>query len=111
MKREDLQIGDIVVVETSWFDRPTVHYVVTEVNNTRYLVSFYGDVNCGDRPAGFYDLDGGDLPHGTILVARPTHPHWAFGRNYFYQEEYMNETPRPYFEILYKREDAEKYLD
>lgn len=99
MRREDLELGDIMVVETAWLGRPTVHYVLTEVKGKRYFCSFYGDVNCGDKPAGWYNAEG-ELPDGCILVARPTHPNNVFSRDYF-----------KCFDILYKRDDAEDFLD
>lgn len=109
MRREELELGDIVVVETAWLGRPTVHYVLTEVKGKRCFCSFYGDVNCGDKPAGWYEAEG-ELPDGCILVARPTHPHNAFSRDYFGYDSWDELREHPYFEILFKREDAESFL-
>lgn len=107
MKREELKIGDIIVVECAWLGRPTVHYVLTEVKGQRVFCSFFGDVNCGDRPAGWYEAEG-DIKDEIILVARPNRPQVAFSRNYFHKPSYSD---MPDFEILYKREDAEQFLD
>lgn len=107
LKRDDLRVGDIVVVETAWLGRPTVHYIMTELNGQRILCAFHGDVNCGERPSGWYEAKG-ELPSGTILVARPTHPYNVFSREYFKKDSWND---NPWFEILYKRDDAEDFLD
>jgi len=96
MKRTDLRVGDIVVVKDVFLgDRPTCHYIVTEVNGKKVLSSFYGDVNCGPFPCGWLMYGEEELPYGTILIARPKHPYGVFSRQYDNEE---------WFEILYKEE-------
>ena len=108
MKRNELKIGDIIVVETAWLGRPTVHYVLTEVNGEKIFCSFFGDVNCGDTPAGWLGYNDDGLPSGCILVARPKEAYSAFSRDYFGKS--FGDWGEPIFDILYKREDCEKYL-
>lgn len=69
MKRTELRTGDIVVCDYSWLGRPIVHYVVMG----EIMVSFNGDVNGGERPQGWYPVDGNDLPSDVVSVYRPKH--------------------------------------
>lgn len=109
MKLSELHLGDIIVIDYSWFGRPTIHYVVTEVKGERLLCAFHGDINHGDRPRGWLEINDSNIPDGTILVARPNHPYVAFSREYFKKDICDKEPP---FEILYVKDEymAKKLL-
>ena len=69
MKKSELRNCDIVVCDYSWLGRPTVYYVVIG----DVMVSFNGDVNCGDRPMGWYEVNDDELPMDCVKVYRPKH--------------------------------------
>ena len=56
------------------YGRPTVYYVVIG----EYMISFDGDVNCGERPMGWYythetGSNDNELPMECVKVYRPKH--------------------------------------
>ena len=97
MKRNELRVGDIVVCDYSWLGRPTVYYVVLgETTIGNIMVSFDGDVNCGDRPSGWYPINDNNLPSECIRVYRPTWIGNTFNGDFDNEEHY---------ECLYRKDD------
>jgi hypothetical protein len=91
MKRNELQVGDIVICDYSWLGRPMVYYVVLG----QVMVSFKGDVNCGNRPAGWCEINDDQLPFETVKVYRPK---W-FGDTF--NGDFENES---LYECIYSKE-------
>jgi hypothetical protein len=69
MKRTELKNCDIVVCDYRMLGRPVVYYVVMG----EVMVSFKGDVNCGKRPQGWYQVNEDELPMDCVKVYRPKH--------------------------------------
>lgn len=97
MKRTDLKNCDIVVCDYSWFGRPTVYYVVIG----EYMISFDGDVNCGERPMGWYythetGSNDNELPMECVKVYRPKHITHTFNGDFDNEE---------YYECIYEKID------
>lgn len=94
MKRTDLRNCDIVVCDYTWMGRPVVYYVVIG----EIMVSFNGDVNCGDRPQGFYFINDDELPMECVKVYRPKHFTNTFNADFENEDVY---------ECIYSNEEEE----
>lgn len=62
----ELKDRDILICDYGWIGRPVVCYVV--IGNV--AVSFKGDVNCGSRPQGWYQVNDDELPMECVAIYR-----------------------------------------